>query len=214
MNAIKEYLYLLLVDSHPPCEDFHSLLMIVYQLTKVRGKKYTIKYFPHEVKDLEPAVAYLVRLRTEQNTQWESKYMILLWLSVIILMPFDLATIDSNYIEITNDQGEKVHGMIETLLETSKFYLKSSTKMREAASFFLSKMFTRPDIQKMNLLFKYISYVLDQLATLKDDQINSFFICGLYCSLKDIFKAVARSELLEKIAPVIVQMRNEAANER
>jgi hypothetical protein len=108
-------------------------------------------------------------------------------------MPFDLETIDSNYIFITNEKGEKVNGMIETLLETSKFYLKSSTKMREAAAFFLSKLFTRPDIQKMNLLSRYIGYVLDQLSTLKDDQINSFFICGLYCSLKDIFKAVGRS---------------------
>lgn len=52
MNCIKEYLYLLLTNSHEPCEEFHSLLTIVYQLTKVRGKKYTIKYFPHEVRDL------------------------------------------------------------------------------------------------------------------------------------------------------------------
>lgn len=138
--------------------------------------------------------------------------MILLWLSVIILMPFDLSTIDSNYIQITNDQGEKVNGMIETLLETSKFYLKSSTKMREAAAYFLSKLFTRPDIQKMDLITSYITYVLNQLTTLKDDQINSFFICGLYCSLKDIFKAVARSELLSKIAPVIAQIRRETNN--
>lgn len=39
------------------------MLSIVYQLTKVRGKKYTIKYFPHEVKDLEPAISYLVKTR-------------------------------------------------------------------------------------------------------------------------------------------------------
>lgn len=138
----------------------------------------------------------------------------LLWLSVIILMPFDLSTIDSNYISIENERGEKVQGMIETLLETSKYYLKSSTKMREAASYFLSKLFTRPDIQKMNLLSRYIEYVLEQLSTLRDDQLNSFFICGLYCSLKDIFKAVGRSELLSKIPPVIGQLRKEAANER
>jgi len=66
----------------------------------------------------------------------------------------------------------------------------------------------------MNLLSKYIGYVLGQLSTLKDDQINSFFICGLYCSLKDIFKVVGRSELLEKIAPVIGQLRKESVNER
>lgn len=119
--------------------------------------------------------------------------MILLWLSVIILVPFDLETIDSQYVEMTNQKGEKVTGMVDTLLETSKCYLQSTTKMREAAAYFLSKMFTRPDIQKMDLLTRYLKYVLEQLSTLKDDQLNSFFICGLYCSLKDIFKTVGRS---------------------
>ena len=37
--------------------------MIIYQLTKVRGKKYVIQYFPHEVKDLYPAIGYLVQER-------------------------------------------------------------------------------------------------------------------------------------------------------
>lgn len=39
---------------------FHSILQIIYQLTKVRGKKYIIQYFPHETKDLYPAIGYLV----------------------------------------------------------------------------------------------------------------------------------------------------------
>lgn len=187
------------------------MIQIIYQLTKVRGKKYTTKYFPHEVRDLEPAVAYLVRWRQEL-AHWETKYIILLWLSVIILVPFDLETIDSKHMELTSDKGESVSGMINTLMETAKYYLRSSTKMRESAAYFLSKLFTRPDIQKMELLSVYLKYVLEQLSTLEENQINSFFICGLYCSLKDIFKAVARSELLPKINPILEQIRKESKN--
>lgn len=57
-------------------------------------------------------------------------------------MPFDLETIDSKHIELTNDKGEKVSGMINMLIETAKFYLRSSTKMRDSAAYFLSKLFT------------------------------------------------------------------------
>ena len=81
-------------------------------------------------------------------------------------MPFDLETIDSKHIELTNDKGEKVSGMINMLIETAKFYLRSSTKMRDSAAYFLSKLFTRPDIQQMELLSVYLKYVLEQLTAL------------------------------------------------
>jgi hypothetical protein len=38
------------------------------------------------------------------------------------------------------------------MIEIGKHYLKSLTKMREAAALFIGKLFTRPDIQKRNLL--------------------------------------------------------------
>lgn len=64
MNAIKVYLYLLMKgknEENKAREEMHSLLQIIYQLTKVRGEKYVIQHFPHEVKDLYPAIAYLVK---------------------------------------------------------------------------------------------------------------------------------------------------------
>ena len=46
------------------------MLMIIYQLTKVRGKKWIIQYFPHEVKDLYPALGYLARERNDVSGNW------------------------------------------------------------------------------------------------------------------------------------------------
>ena len=65
MDAVKRYLARLLKENYQEKTnaEFHSLLMIVYQLTKVRGKKYVIQYFPHEVKDLYPAIGFLVQER-------------------------------------------------------------------------------------------------------------------------------------------------------
>ena len=94
--------------------------MIVYQLTKVRGKKYVMQYFPHEVKDLYPAIGYLVREKDDQNTNWESRYVILLWLGVIVLVPFDLVIIDSDTIKMKNEKGEDVTHIVDLLIEIGK----------------------------------------------------------------------------------------------
>lgn len=68
-------------------------------LCKVRGKKYVLQYLPHETKDLYPALAFLVRER-DSKEHWESKYVILLWLGVIVLLPFNLDTMDSGVLKM------------------------------------------------------------------------------------------------------------------
>lgn len=47
MNAVKNYLAILMKQDNKSVDELHPLLMIVYQLTKVRGEKYVIQYFPH-----------------------------------------------------------------------------------------------------------------------------------------------------------------------
>lgn len=77
---------------------FHDICSIVYLLTKVCNYKYINKFFPHEVKDLEPVIYFLVVKRSVDIVVWETKYTLLLWLAIIVLVPFDLVTIDSRYL--------------------------------------------------------------------------------------------------------------------
>ena len=71
----------------------------------MRNYKYINKYFPHEVKDVEPVIFYLVSQRSRDTVFWETKYVLLLWMSIIILVPFDLVTIDSKYIKMELDKS-------------------------------------------------------------------------------------------------------------
>lgn len=64
-----------------------------------------IQYFPHEVKDLYPAVCYLARERDDFTGNWESRYVILLWMGVIVLVPFDLEIIDSGILSLPKEDG-------------------------------------------------------------------------------------------------------------
>ncbi len=78
-------------------------------------------------------------------------------MSIIILVPFDLVTIDTEKNNLCMEkvqilQSEKkalmCNNIQENLIEISKFYLNSTSKLREASSLFLSCFFTRPDIIK------------------------------------------------------------------
>jgi hypothetical protein len=73
-------------------------------------------------------------------------------MSIIILVPFDLVTIDSEYIKMEKvkiyetDPSVNCENISENLIEVGKFYLKLSTKCKEGAATFLSNFFERPDI--------------------------------------------------------------------
>jgi hypothetical protein len=81
------------------------------------------------VKDLYPALGFLARERLN-TTSWYPHYVILLWLGVITLVPFNLDIIDSGIISIPATDGSNATDIVNVMIEIGKFYLKSLTKMR------------------------------------------------------------------------------------
>lgn len=51
-----------------------------------------VKFFPHEVSDMEQVTELL---HFQDTHEWQVPYILVLWLSIIVLVPFDLSTIDS-----------------------------------------------------------------------------------------------------------------------
>lgn len=133
--------------------EFHSFMGIIYNLQKVRGFKQVVKHFLHEVKDLEMVCFYLLWQKDKDMQFWETKKVMLFWLSVIILAPFDLATIDSKVL----DQIVKKNDIKEYLLHIGEIYLAYSS-CRTGSCVFISNFFQRPDIQNSNQLFIFIDW--------------------------------------------------------
>jgi hypothetical protein len=73
----------------------HALFHVVYLVCKTRGYKHIVKLLPHEVADLEPALQLLLSQDRSDHMTWETRYVLFLWLSILVLVPFDLATADS-----------------------------------------------------------------------------------------------------------------------
>ncbi len=161
--------------------DSMYLLEILYCFTKVRGYKTIVKFFPHDVDDLEPALNYLVGIAQNQAL-WQSHYVFLIWLSIIVLVPFDLETIDTN--------GD----LILKVMKLGKGFLEHTGRPREAASIMIAKLLTRPDIQKQGFLASFFSWAKQQSG-----EGEMFIKLGILGTLIEIFTHGHRNELLSYI---------------
>ena len=54
-----------------------------------------LKLFTHDTTDLHPTLNRLVDMDPTDYTAWHQRYILLLWLSLICMLPFDLASDDS-----------------------------------------------------------------------------------------------------------------------
>jgi hypothetical protein len=110
---------------------------VLTQIMSVRGYKTVIKFFPHEVSDMEPVTEMLQHC---DYKEYLVPYTLVLWLSIIVLVPFDLTTIDSG----ANNQVE----LVKRIIILGKQWIDNAGKLRDAAAIMLSKLVTRPDVVK------------------------------------------------------------------
>ncbi|KAE8653821.1 Tubulin-folding cofactor D [Hibiscus syriacus] len=168
------------IDSDEILQIIKPISIIIYTLVTVSGYKAVIKFFPHQVSDLELAVSLLEKchntasvtsLRQESTGEMEVKCVMLLWLSILVLVPFDISSVDTS---IVNSGGGT--GLV------------------------LSKLLTRPDMPKA--LSSFIEWTHEVLSATADDVVSHFQLLGAMEALAAIFKAGSRKVLVD-VVPAI-----------
>ena len=82
------------------CKRLGPIFKILYMLCKTRGYKTIVKFFSHEVTDLEPILEFTEAFTYSNMANadyWETPFVLLLWLSLDCMIPFDLTTIDTKH---------------------------------------------------------------------------------------------------------------------
>jgi tubulin-specific chaperone D len=111
---------------------------------------------------------YLRAQDATDHTLWETRYGLLLWLSVLVLVPFDLSTADS-YASLGGGSGSATaaasaaDGLVATLVSTCAGYLSDPGPVRDAAAVCLAKLLTRPDMEG-GRLHSFVNAAVDTLA--------------------------------------------------
>lgn len=94
-----------------------------------------VRFFPHEVTDLSIALQFMQILeKSSDSSLWSLRYVTLLWLSLICMIPFDLSQFD------TAEQLDWTAAAIEAV---AKSYLGKAGLEREGGAILLSRLYVR-----------------------------------------------------------------------
>ncbi|KAH9627452.1 hypothetical protein KSS87_006143 [Heliosperma pusillum] len=182
--------------------------VIIYTLVTVCGYKAVIKFFPHQVSDLEFAVSLLEKcqttnatssLRQESTGEMEAKCVVLLWLSILVLVPFDISSVDTS-IGQGNNLKDEPPPLVSRILLICKDYLSTAGPMRTISGLLLSKLLTRPDMSKA--FTSFIEWTHEVFSSSSDNVLDQFRLLGAVEALAAIFKAGSR-KILSDVVPII-----------
>ncbi|WOG95485.1 hypothetical protein DCAR_0414804 [Daucus carota subsp. sativus] len=190
-------------------EVIKPLCIIIYSLVTVCGYKAVIRFFPHQVSDLEFAVSLLDKchdskagtsLRQESTGEMETKCVTLLWLYILVLVPFDISSVDTSMADSNYLGGDDSPPLVTRILGFSKDYLSNAGPMRTMAGLLLSRLLTRPDMTKP--FNSFIEWTHDVLSSVTGDALHHFQLLGAVEALAAIFKAGNR-KLLMNVVPAV-----------
>ncbi|ODV95428.1 hypothetical protein PACTADRAFT_50150 [Pachysolen tannophilus NRRL Y-2460] len=144
---------------------------IFYAFTKIRGTKTISNCLSSDIYTITPIIGRL----NEKETTWQERFLLILWLSVLILSPWKLSMVSYD-----KDIPTEVY-------KISLNYLKYSGKERDAASLLMARFLARSD--NTQFLNNFYEEELD-LSSL--DLFNQI---GLLMTLNNLLKIARLSDL-------------------
>ncbi|KAJ2783896.1 hypothetical protein H4R18_001452 [Coemansia javaensis] len=125
---------------------------VLYTLCKVRGYKVVVRLFPHGVDDVEPALTTLWRYSADLGaSSWKARYVLLIWLSLLAMIPFDIESIDSGLARLLppiDAPGLAAPGdgsLVDLWVALGKLYLARPGCDMDGAAAMLARLLTRKD---------------------------------------------------------------------
>ena len=159
-----------------------AICQILYLFCKVRGQKVIVRFLNNEPRYLEPMLNALETwanpssssgtsiAQAQSSMIWHERFIMLWWLSHLILVPFDLASMSSanigketTTIHLRVTFPSSVPPIAVRLFRISSFYLGFASKEREAAGMLLSRLALKPDMQSIGLQKVIVNAVISSI---------------------------------------------------
>ncbi|KAI9172975.1 hypothetical protein H9P43_007106 [Blastocladiella emersonii ATCC 22665] len=171
----------------------HGAFNLLIGLANARGPKYIVKFFSHEVADLEGLLRLVVAVHSSAFHLWPVRYMLLLWMSFVTLLPFEITRL-----------GTKGHerGIVARVLETAKGFLAYTGKERDGAAMLIGRLVSRVDVAPTELP-AFVAWAEAEL----DAKPNVFKATGILQTLCCILKFAERGLLLPHLDQLAALLR-------
>ncbi|KIN99611.1 hypothetical protein M404DRAFT_16471 [Pisolithus tinctorius Marx 270] len=146
------------------------LAELLYNYIKLRGYKTITSFFPHEIADVTIAIEFM-RLPdgpSVEPSQWTLRYVVLLWLSLVCRIPFDLDQFD---------EDDQIGRLASALESTAMEYLNKAGLEREGAAILLSQFYMRKDTKQ-----RFETFLQWSMSVIKsNDVIQSLGVLQVLC---------------------------------
>ncbi|KAI9675943.1 MAG: hypothetical protein M1829_003181 [Trizodia sp. TS-e1964] len=190
-QAIRENIYSKTIPSKNTIPLHRSICKLLYTLCKIRGEKVVSRFFNNEPRYLEPL---LLMFEVESSVTfgpehpipvendamiWEERYVMLLWLSHLLLAPFDLASISSGdttaptYLAPDLSLPLEIPSITARIIPICLEYLSSSSKERESARALLVRLSLRKDMRRLGVLKSLVQWALTLLGPNNTQHLNN-----------------------------------------
>ncbi|GAB0091300.1 Tubulin-specific chaperone D [Sergentomyia squamirostris] len=175
------------IREYPDDELHHCAFKYLYQLSKVRSFKTFVKFLPHEISDLDLVLNLLERQNLTDTCNWESRYILLLWMSILVLNPFHMSRLD-----VYSSEGAAATpgSKIERIFRQCQINCNNNDTCSAVAAFLSAKYLIRSDV-KDTLLPRFFDWIVEGSRT---DQEN--IKIGQLYAISAILKHGKRDDLL------------------
>ncbi len=158
---------------------------VTYSLAKVRGYKVVTKLMTHEAADLESCLELLVSQKVSDTAAWYVTYVLQLWMSILVLVPFDMKSIDST------------SKLTETITKHAVETLSTTGKCRDGAALVLARYLTRPDIARGGFLRKVLHEQLEAgYLKFAQDPLSLNSAIGMLQGIVEVLRSGERNEVM------------------
>jgi len=156
-----------------------AIARLLYTLCKIRGPKIITRFLPNEPRWLEPLTNLLASRSTESSSSWQFRFILLLWLSHLLLAPFDLSTISTPSTEPIplpeHLDIKELPDLPRRLLQLAIAHLASpGNRESETASLLIVRLCIRKDMGSLGLLPAMISWCMDTFS-IKQESTDSAY---------------------------------------
>ncbi|TQN65144.1 Tubulin-specific chaperone D [Colletotrichum shisoi] len=223
-----------------------AIAKLIYTFTKIRGEKVIVRFLNVESRYIEPLLSALEFAERASSTSrpsptllspqpavsppanpgqwsWEERYLVLLWLSHLLLAPFDLSSISSasadpdiTLPEIPNfEWPPNLPGITARILPLAIKYLASSGKERDGARALLVRIAMRRDMQSLGVLSALVRW---SLASLTPDPSTPpqppYFYIGILSFLAGVLRSsINTSDMDAYLSPIFLAAHSVASAE-
>ncbi|CAD0197479.1 unnamed protein product [Chrysodeixis includens] len=176
----------LIKDKESPIELKHATFNYMYQIIRV--------------SDLLTVLTFLEAQDPNDKETWRSRFVLLLWLSIVVIIPFHMSRLDGFAPGQSDAHGSKKLTVMERIFNICKTYAMSRDSCAEASAYLTSKFLIRSDVKEL-YMSAFFDWACDLHSNLKEEETIHY---GVLAAVAAVLKHGKRDDLLP-LAPKLLE---------